>query len=149
MLLTGECNSPRVYLPAPRGDPAFGSAPCSRPAPSLPDITGAPGSAGARPVPPWDQPLLQGDQGEPRGGGQVPALHLLPCGFQWPLFRSCGDLESPLKVPPSVSAWSGGVCCRVGPPPAPPPPPPCALFWIVYIAVFRVTIVSSISSNLL
>ena len=116
VLLTGECNSPRVYLPAPRGDPAFGSAPCSRPAPSLPDITGAPGSAGARPVPPWDQPLLQGDQGEPRGGGQVPALHLLPCGFQWPLFRSCGDLESPLKVPPSVSAWSGGVCCRVGGP---------------------------------
>ena len=39
MLLTGECNCPRVYLPAPRGDPAFGSAPCSRPAPSLPDIT--------------------------------------------------------------------------------------------------------------
>lgn len=46
----------------------------------------------------------------------MPALHLLPCSFQWPLFRSCGDLESPLKVPPSVSAWSGGVYCRVGGP---------------------------------
>lgn len=46
----------------------------------------------------------------------MPALRLLPCSFQCPLCRSCGDLESPLKLPPPVSAWSGGVCCRVGGP---------------------------------
>lgn len=46
----------------------------------------------------------------------MPTLPLLPCNFQWPLFCSGGDLGSPSKVAPSVSAWSGGGVAGLGVP---------------------------------